>query len=504
MSASRSAFQTFLKRRRTRCTFGFSTNSKLNMNNESLIQLLTDSPREQWNVACDGYFKSSAYLPEEIKKITDSIKAEASRRKARSEFEPMTTKQLSETLGLTIKRDESNKIVCFLCQLSAFTEDSQINVSFNAPSSTGKSFIPLEIANLFPKEDVIQLASASPTSFYHKEGIYDTETNTMIVDLQRKILIFTEMPHTDLLVKMRPIFSHDSKESKGQYTDKNQRGGNRAKQVTILGFPSVIFCTAGLRFDEQEATRFLLLSPQVTQEKLREAIWETLLREADKTTYMATLNASPERNKLRDRIEAIKYEHIDHIRIPDPERLLERFKDGKRMLKPRHQRDIKRLCSLIKCVALLNCWWRQREGSDITANSEDIEEGFKLWQQIAASQELNLPPYLYDLYYDVIVKAYDEKNSGRNPDIAASTGRLGLSKAEISQKHYEVYDRMLDPEVMRQQVLPMLQSAGLIEIEKDENDKRKILIFPLNHSGQKLSTVAPQDTNNSDFFESLE
>ena len=53
-------------------------------------------------------------------------------------FEPMGSDQLSEVLDLTIKHDRTNKLVTFLCALSAFTEGDQYNVSFNAPSSTGK------------------------------------------------------------------------------------------------------------------------------------------------------------------------------------------------------------------------------------------------------------------------------------------------------------------------------------------------------------------------------
>ena len=85
-------------------------------------------------------------------------------------FEPMSSRELIDTLGLTIKRDEENKLVTFLCQLSAYTKDSQFNISFNAPSSTGKSYIPTEISRLFPKEDVIEVGYCSPTAFFHDVG----------------------------------------------------------------------------------------------------------------------------------------------------------------------------------------------------------------------------------------------------------------------------------------------------------------------------------------------
>jgi len=50
-------------------------------------------------------------------------------------------------------------------------------------------------------------------------------------------------------------------------TDKTQKFGLKTKNVLLRGYPSVIFCTAGLKIDEQEATRFLLLSPEINQEK---------------------------------------------------------------------------------------------------------------------------------------------------------------------------------------------------------------------------------------------
>lgn len=86
------------------------------------------------------------------------------------DLKPLTIDQVIKILGLTIKRDETNKIITFLAQLSAYTEDSQINISFNAPSSTGKSFIPLEIVSLFPDEDVIKLGNCSPTAFLLRAG----------------------------------------------------------------------------------------------------------------------------------------------------------------------------------------------------------------------------------------------------------------------------------------------------------------------------------------------
>ncbi|TSC77463.1 MAG: hypothetical protein G01um101429_1045, partial [Parcubacteria group bacterium Gr01-1014_29] len=409
-----------------------------------------------------------------------------------SQFKPLSSQELVEILGLTIKQDEENKVVTFLCELSAYTENAQFNISYNAPSSTGKSYIPLEISNLFPSEDVMKLGNCSPTAFFHEQGEYNKDKNTITVDLSRKIIIFLDQPHTALLERLRSLLSHDEKEMHSKITDKNQKGGNRTKTVIIKGFPSVIFCTAGLTINEQEATRFLLLSPEVNHEKIRQGILESIKKEADAESYKSWLDENPERKLLKERIRAIKQVGIREINIASYQKVVDRFLSEHKVLKPRHQRDIKRLTSLIKSLAIINLWWREKNGTTITANEDDIEQAFKIWDAISISQELNLPPYIYNLYQEIILKAWNDKNGNRSEGFEEITGKLGLSRQELLQKHFEVYGRMLDTNQLRQQILPMLETAGLITQETDQTDRRKMLIYPT-----ALSTKSP-DKNNSE------
>lgn len=394
-----------------------------------------------------------------------------------SQFQVLAPEDLSETLELTIKNDNENKIVSFLCQLSAYTEDAQFNISFNSPSSTGKSYIALEVSKLFPNEDVIKLGNCSKTAFFHEQGSYNKETNEITVDLSRKILIFTDMPHTGLLEGLRSFLSHDEKIMYSKITDKNQKGGNRTKTIALKGYPSVIFCTAGLRMDPQEQTRFILLSPEVNQEKIHAGISNTIRKEADNEKYREWLDNDPKRKMLKLRIQAIRQERIDDIKIANQEKIFERFFKGDKKLQPRHQRDIKRLLSLVKSFALLNLWWRERNGSTITANDDDIEQAFKLWEKISISQELNLPPFIYDIYTQIIIPAYREKNEFQS-EVFNEAPKQGISRQDILEKHFKVYGRMLDAQQLRQQIIPILETSGLIYQEQDQSDKRKILIFP--------------------------
>lgn len=394
------------------------------------------------------------------------------------DFKPITCGDLIKILGLTIKRDETNKIITFLAQVSAYTEDSQINVSFNAPSSTGKSFIPLEIVSLFPEEDVIKLGNCSPTAFYHEQGEYDKETNTIKVDLSRKILIFLDQPSTQLLERTRALLSHDEKIIKAKITDKNQKGGNRTKTVAIKGFPAVIFCTAGLRLDEQEATRFLLLSPEISYEKIREAIFEKIKKESDNKNYKSVTESDPDRKLLKERILALRDAQVTEIKIGNPKLVEDLFFSKIKQPKPRHQRDIARIISLIKVLALLNLWFRDKDDEAIIANDDDIKEAFEIWDGISESQELNLPPYVLNLYKDVIVPAHKEANRG-------------LTRPEITKKHFDVYGRLLPDWQLRQWIIPTLETSGLITQEPDPMDKRKILVFPtgqLTISNEKINS----------------
>ena len=388
-------------------------------------------------------------------------------------FEQMTAKDVVDVLGLSIKRDETNKLITFLAQLSAYTEDSQLNISFNAPSASGKSFIPTEIAKLFPKDDVIEVGYCSPTAFFHDVGVFEKEKEGYTVNLSRKILIFLDQPHTLLLQHLRPLLSHDKKEIQIKITDKSQKAGLRTKNIFLIGYPTVIFCTAGLSVDEQEATRFLLLSPEIYQEKLRESIHEKISRESNQLSYQNVLESRPERLLLMRRISEIRQARIKEIRIADPQAIEKRFFEMTSILKPRHQRDIGRILNLTKIFALLNFWHRKRDDDSIVANTKDIESAFSIWDEINESQELNLPPYVYNLYKEVIVEAYRQRYSESDGEVT-----VGLTRKDILKKHFEIYGRHLPDWQLRQDILPMLETAGLIATEADSLDKRRILIHP--------------------------
>lgn len=401
-----------------------------------------------------------------------------------AKYPEMTLDSLADILSLTVKHDKENKLVTFLAMLSAYTDNSQINISFNAPSSSGKTYMANQIAKLFPKEDKIELSGASPTSFFYRESEEDEETGVRTVSLERKILIFYEMPNPQLQAKLRSVLSHDERELTYQITNKSKGGKNRADQIVIRGFPATVFCSANLRMDEQETTRAIILSPEVTNEKLRESIHLQAFKNANQAVFNSSIESDEKRKLLKERIIAIRDEQVDDIIVPNPEAIKNRFYGLMGVLKPRHQRDIEHLMQLIKATALFNVWHR-KDGDDIVASQSDIEQAFEIWGYFMESMKLGIAPTLLNFYMNFILPAYYEKKQKELAlwpiDVTEDDVQpIGISRPELNKYYLSITDNPLEDEYLRKQMLPQLENAGLIYQAKPETgDRRNTHVFPI-------------------------
>jgi hypothetical protein len=393
-------------------------------------------------------------------------------------------------LSTSIKRDSGAKLITFCGMLLAQSDDDALNLGYQSESSTGKSYLPIEVSSYFPKEEVSIIASASPTSFYHDGGQWDDVRKVLVKDLEHKILIFLDQPHFQLLEKLRPLLTHDMRELRYMITDKNQRFGLRTKNVIIRGYPSVFFCSAKLEVDEQERTRLILLSPSTDQEKLRESLELVALRKGNPEEYLKRIQGDPRRAWLMNRIRAVRQSEIREVIIPNEGRdVYDRFMTEHKYLMPRHQRDFPRIFSFIKASALLNCFNREKvmnghgdKPVTILATQVDINAGFSLYREIELSNELGLSPYVFKIYKEVFEPLL-------KPD-------WGLSRKDLRSKHYEVFHKTLSDKV-ESAIILQLESAGLVEQQPDPADKRKNLIYPTvsgNISSKAEQNYIPQDS----------
>lgn len=381
-----------------------------------------------------------------------------------TKFVPMTWEDVTRILWLTIKHDNVNKLVVFLSMLSAFTEESQFNVLLNAPSSSGKSYIPLAISKLFPEDSLMKLLYVSQNAFFHENWEYNKERNEKNIYLNRKIVIFIDQPRTELLARLRPLLSHDEKVLVSKITDKSGQWWNQTKNIVIHGYPVAIFCTASTELDEQEATRFILLSPETHSEKFHETISSKIESNWADRSIMESIERNPERLLLKERIQYIRDAHIDDVYISDIEKVKALFFRWKSQLKPRHQRDIDRFLWFIKTFALLNFPNRKREWSILYSEDSDIDEAWKVWQEIAPWQEYNISPYTLKVYHEIFIPAYIEYNKHRE-DYFSPEDAIWVPRKNIIQKHSQVYGRPMSDAYWRQEMEPTLANAWLITTE---------------------------------------
>jgi hypothetical protein len=376
---------------------------------------------------------------------------------------PTTFQEIADVLSSTIRQDQANKLILFCAGILTFTDQDQLNILMSGESAGGKSYSAIETIAYFPTEIVHRIGSASPTAFFHDHGLWDQERRLLVVDLKQKIIVFLDMPHYQLLEKLRSMLSHDAQEILFKITDKSKHGALRTKNVLLIGFPTIIFCAAKLSLDDQERTRVVILSPETSAEKLVESLYLAVARVGDREAFKAWLESHPLRRWLKARVSAIQAAQIKDVILPDQEAIYKRFLENHSRLAPRHQRDLPRILGLIKAHALLNCWDREKHGEhSIIANKDDIEAGFNLYGKVAKPNELGLSPQVYQIYEGIIQPLLSE---------------YGLvERQQILTEYHRQYGRFLADEKLRREVLPALEASGLVTQAPDSSDRRRMLV----------------------------
>jgi hypothetical protein len=402
--------------------------------------------------------------------------------------------EVCDVFSSVIKRDLVTTAITFLGLVLTYTDRNQVVICYKADSSTGKSYIPLELVSIFPDQgtDILKLAGASPTSFIHEanaepiyeEGIDDKgkvvrHLKHLVVNLERKILIFKDQPDYRLLAKLRSFLSKDEREAIFKITDRTKSGKNRTKTVVLRGYPTVLYCSAKLLGEDQENTRTFILSPEMSQEKFRDAIDLIIEKETDFDAFQENIKKDPRRKWLADRLESIKAARIREITLtPDDSTYITgEFLKRNPYLVPRYTRDFPRLIALAKGHALLNYTHRRTDKPDvIEANRRDVEVALELYSHIAQANELGIPPQLLQWYTTVLVPIWQSQS-----EVA--------DRKAILRKHLEIYHQPLDRNRLEREFIPSLESANLVSPEQDPDDKRRVLYAPLRKGPNYASSM---------------
>ena len=488
-----------------------------------------------------GYSFSREKHLEALREYSPALKALHQREHdAEKATRDMTTEQVADILGTTIKHDKTSKTLKFYGTILNYTEEDQQNFSSNGPSAVGKSWIVSEILEYFPAEDVLSKGYTSPTAFWHlnselcradgepldnrdryvEDGVthweelnqlppkgegrenwkekrksekrrlkaeWDEIDKFYIVNLEGKILHFRDQPHDKLLQNLRPVLSHDSKIIELNITDKTREGGHRTKKVLVIGYPTVHFNSVRFSLDEQERTRLWLTSPEIKQNKFRDTLKQQSVSLANRDAFKEELRKNEKRQLLKVRVRLIKESLVRKVNIKPAaaEAIYLKFLKDHPILTPRHQRDFPRLIAMIKSHALFNQWTREHNenGTAIYANSTDIEEGPKLCKELIESNELGLPPHVYRYYIEKLRPELDV-----NP--------YGLHKTDISCLYFNFYNTRIGKKSLKNMIDLLLETGLMIE-DVDPDDRRRKKLYPPPLGGGKSGTSedAPIGTN---------
>lgn len=347
-----------------------------------------------------------------------------------------------------IAKDEVCRSILILAGLSAFTGDP-LNVAMAGESSSGKSFLPVEVLKLFPAEVVKKLGYASSASFFHDYSFFSNDRELQI-DFNRQIFCFLESPHQKLIERLRPVFSGDDKEIIIKIADRNERKGLSTKTVILIGRPAVIYSSTDFFLDMQEISRFILLSPQTDPIKIQQAIKLTAARSAD-PTISETIYTKEKFVKLKSHIsEAIKL-NLTGVKLPceGMDDLVNFFG----LPRSRVLRDVKKIYGIAKSISLLDFENRKFEQGYLIGEKEDIKKAIEIYMSIKEENDLGISPFIHQIFEEFILPFCKENNIEQQ------------SLIDYLQKETSLPDWKI-----QRQIIPLLVSAGLI-IRKKEGRK---------------------------------
>jgi hypothetical protein len=384
-----------------------------------------------------------------------------------SPFRELPLFELGQILESTIKRDVETKIIAFLNMILAQTNEEQFTVIFTGSSSSGKSYIPEELAAYFPENEVWTIAGASPKALFYEKGRrvieqdgkfvnindvlkpYEAElaafqsiksnertdeqretiaklkakirsiraSSKILVDCSNKIMIFVDQPNTVLLANIRPFLSHDRKYLEFSFVNKGAHGANVTEHIILVGFSSVFFATVAFTPEEQETTRVIQVSPETNSVKIAESLYLLAEKKADREKFLELLNERLDRRSLRFRIELLRTLGVRAVLNSQHETITTAFIKQHKHLIPRLTRDLDRLISLAYGKAILNSFNRKlhpnRTDKAIELEPCDIIEAMLVYEPIKEANELGVSPEIFQIFENTIKPAYKEKNAAK-------------------------------------------------------------------------------------------
>lgn len=231
-------------------------------------------------------------------------------------------KEITDLLQKEVKDEHDNIIQVAITILSAYTKTPQ-NLRIIAPSGEGKTYIVSKVSGLFPQDNILTLANATPQAFKYmaskkitevspgiwkdyedvvgpiyegaeviqgksgmaipkltpaeKKLIQEIDENTyLLLDFTNKTIIFLDNQSFSLWEALKTTLSHDREYNKSLTVNKSSAGKAGTSKIVFKGWPAVIYCSAKDEITQDKTdeinTRFNTISIKGTKEKYRDML----------------------------------------------------------------------------------------------------------------------------------------------------------------------------------------------------------------------------------------
>jgi len=416
-----------------------------------------------------------------------------------------------------IREENDNITQVILALLSAWTNNPQ-NIRILAPSGEGKTYLVTLIAKLFPQENIIILAKATPQSFKYalsskkvvengpgnwqdyevaikpleeelsktkdkekqqelKNGIRELrESACDLVDFTNKIIILVDSQSFELFESLKTTLSHDQQNIQSFSVNKSKSGTILGQKFVIRGFPALIYCSAK---DEQKRdetneinTRFNTISLNASSKKYREMLkLEGIRAGLPKSIYGEEVISEEEIEIVKERILELieRIKENDEIFNPYSTGLSNLFKDDAGF----RTRQFKILNNNIKVLTLVSSDSRPKvvyDGQEYPISTrQDIEDACNLTKEQKEIQSYKIK-FFNDHIRPAILEHGKEKSIISGNIQCLTVSELGdiLSQKEI----------VIDRQRLQETILKPLSDHGFLEKFRDpDNNSRDIYMI---------------------------
>ena len=336
-----------------------------------------------------------------------------------------------------------------------------------------------------------------------------------LIDLSNKVIIFLDTPSERLLSGLLPLLSHDKYEVEYEFVDTHN--GIKTKSNVLRGWPAVVIAQAldyskSPRFQEYQR-RFITTNPTMTQEKYFEAI--NLIFDKSSvpdSIYQHNIVSDEEKHKAKEIIKGLK-EQIQGICRdikPGKNNVIIPFDDLIRQSIPKEKASdmtrANRLATYLLFLPLVHFDKRPRftivKKGSITIQTipiaifEDLQNTLSLMEYSDGVR-----PYILEWYYDVFLKAFEEKGDEKDSKINSKGENLeeeivALTSQDIIKKHKEVYNETLTSKRLLESYLYPLFNQEYIDKIESVIDKRAKIYYPIIKTKKYINLFENEKSNN--------